>query len=154
MKDEYPFPLEVLESAAGLGHAPHRLPLLFLAPLVQVAWAEGFVQPSEQKTILNFAANLRVRPGTSAFEELVKWFDERPSDEYFAAALDDLIELLGSIPHSEATRYRSMLQFCCVQTARSAGDIGLLRTPSNIRREEREVMGAIGRRLGLLPAFA
>ena len=154
MKYEYSFPPEVLEKAAELGYAPHRVPLLFLAPVVQVAWAEGFVQPSEQKTILNFAASMSVEPGTSAFEELIKWFDERPSDEDFSAALNDLDGLLASLSPLEAARYRGMLQQYCIQTARSAGDIGILRSSSNIRREELEVLRAIGERVGLSQAFA
>ena len=51
MPTDYQFPLQVMEKGAQLGYAPDKLTLLFLVPFVQVAWAEGFVQASEQKAI-------------------------------------------------------------------------------------------------------
>ena len=61
METDYQFSFQVLEKGVQLGYAPDKLSLLFLVPFVQVAWAEGFVQASEQRAILRFAANLRVK---------------------------------------------------------------------------------------------
>jgi hypothetical protein len=149
MKTEYTFPIQVTEKGAELGYAPHKLPILFLVPFVQVAWAEGHVQASEQKAILRFAGNLRVGPDHSDYERLVGWFDERPSDEFFDSSIEDLRELLERVPPKQAARLRSMLQFGCVEVAHASGDIGLLRGRSNVRREEREQLQHIGERLGL-----
>ncbi len=149
MKTDYIFPLQVTEKGAELGYAPDNLPLLFLVPFVQVAWAEGFVQASEQKAILRFAGNLRVDHEHSEYERLVGWFDERPTDEFFARLIEDLRELLERIPPKQAARLRTMLQFGCLEVAQASGDIGLLRGRSNIRREEREQLRHIGDRLGL-----
>jgi hypothetical protein len=153
MKSDYQFPLSVVEKGAELGYAPDKLPLLYLVPFVQVAWAEGFVQASEQKAILRFAANFGVSAGHSAYEQLLGWFDERPSEEFFDRSLEDLRALLASVPVKQAARLRSMLQFGCVEVAHASGDIGLLRGHSNIRREERELLQNIGARLGLAHSF-
>ena len=149
METDYQFPLQVMEKGAQLGYAPDKLTLLFLVPFVQVAWAEGFVQGSEQKAILRFAANLRVKPEHQNFEQLLVWFDERPTEEFFDRSIEDLRELLADIPVQQAARHRSMLQFGCVEVAHAAGEIGLLRGHSNIHREEREQLENIGERLGL-----
>ncbi len=149
MKTDYVFPIQVTEKGAELGYAPEKLPLLFLIPFVQVAWAEGFVQASEQKAILRFAANLSVNADHSDYEKLLKWFDERPAEEFFARSLEDLGELLESIPPKQAARLRTMLQFGCLEVAQASGEIGLLRGRSSIRREEREQLRHIGERLGL-----
>lgn len=149
MKIHYQFPLSVIEKGEKLGYAPDKLPLLFLVPFVQVAWAEGFVQASEQKAILRFAANLKINRDHSGFERLIGWFDERPAEEFFARSIEDLRELLEDIPPKQAARLRSMLQFGCVEVAHASGDIGLLRGRSNIRREEREELRHIGEQLGL-----
>ena len=149
MKPDYQFPLSVLEKGAELGYAPGKLPLLFLVPFVQVAWAEGFVQANEQKAILRFAANLGISDEHTEFERLIGWFDERPTEEFFDRSLEDLRELLASIPAKQAARLRSMLQFGCVEVAHASGEIGLLRGRSNIRREERELLQNLGARLGL-----
>jgi len=149
MKNDYQFPPQVIEKGSELGYQPEKLPLLFLVPFVQVAWAEGHVQASEQKAILNFAGNLSVNAEHSDYEQLLKWFDERPTDQFFERSIDDLRALLENIPANQATRLRSMLQFGCVEVAQAAGDIGLLRGRSNIRREERDQLLYIGERLGL-----
>ena len=41
MKPEYAFPIQVSEKARSLGYAPEKQPLLFLVPLVKVAWADS-----------------------------------------------------------------------------------------------------------------
>ena len=153
METDYQFPLQVMEKGAQLGYAPDKLTLLFLVPFVQVAWAEGFVQASEQKAILRFAANLRVGVEHQDFEQLLGWFDERPTEEFFDRSLEDLRELLADIPVQQAARLRSMLQFGCVEVAHAAGEIGLLRGGSNIHRAERELLGRIGERLGLTHSY-
>ena len=149
MKPEYVFPIQVNEKAGKLGYAPDKLPLLFLVPFVKVAWAEGHIQANEQKAILSFAGNLRVNPEHPDYEKLLKWFDERPDEEFFARSIEDLRELLEDIPPKQAARLRTMLQFGCVEVAHASGEIGLLRGRSNIRREEREELRHISERLGL-----
>lgn len=149
MINDYQFPLAVTEKGAELGYSPDTLPLLFLVPFVQVAWAEGFVQASEQKTILRLAANLKINQDHSDYDQLIGWFDERPADEFFARSIEDLCLLLENIPPKQAARLRAMLQFGCLEVAQAAGDIGLLRGRSSIRREERELLHHIGERLGL-----
>jgi hypothetical protein len=153
MSIDYQFPMQVLEKGSQLGYEREKLPLLFLVPFVQVAWAEGFVQASEQKTILRFAENFRVNAEKSAFEQLLVWFDERPSEEFFARSIEDLRRLLADIPPKQAARLRSMLHFGCVEVAQASGDIGLMRGGSNIRREERELLQNLGERLGLSSSY-
>lgn len=151
MKPVYKLSPQVVGQGARLGCAPERVPLLLLAPLVQVAWAEGFVQPAERRTILRFAENFGLAPGQTAYAELDDWLDERPSDEFFDRAAEKLRELLEALPAKAAARLRNLLHFGCLEVAQAAGDIGLLRGRSNIRREEREHLREISDRLGLTP---
>ncbi len=149
MKTDFVFPIQVTEKGEELGYAPEKLPLLFLVPFVQVAWAEGFVQASEQRAILRLAANLKINADHSDYEQLLVWLEERPTEEFFAQSIEDLRELLESIPARQAACLRAMLQIGCIKVAHAAGDIGLLRGRSNVRREERELLRHIGERLGL-----
>jgi hypothetical protein len=149
MKTDYVFPIQVTEKGAELGYSHDNLPLLFIVPFVQVAWAEGFVQTSEKKAILRFAENLNIKPAHRGYEQLFTWFDQRPTDEFFARSIEDLRQLLECIPPKQAARLRTMLRFGCVEVAQAAGDIGLLRGRSNIRREERAQLLHIGERLRL-----
>ena len=153
MKTDYVFPVQVTDKGAELGYASDKLAMLLLTPFVKVAWAEGFVQASEQKAILRFAENFGVKPGHADYEKLLGWFDERPAEEFFACAIEDLRRLLDRIPPKQAARLRAMLQFGCIEVANASGDIGLLRGGSNIRREEREQLKFIGERLGLMHSY-
>jgi hypothetical protein len=153
MKTDFKLPLQVIEKSAELGYTPESLPLLLLVPFVQVAWAEGFVQTGEQKAILRFAENFSVKPGHTGYEQLLLWFDERPTDEFFTASIEDLRALLESLSDKQAARLRSMLQFGCVEVAHATGEIGFLRGRSNIQREEREHLQHIGERLGLTHTY-
>lgn len=152
MKTEFILTAQMIEKGTQLGYAPERLPLLFLVPFVQIAWAEGAVQANEQRAILRFARNFNLA-GTSAYERLLTWFDERPEDEFFDCSIKDLRSLLESIPAKQAARLRSMLQFGCVEVAHASGGIGFLRGGSNIHRSEREHLSKIGERLGLRQSF-
>jgi hypothetical protein len=139
---------QMIEKGLELGYAPERLPLLFLVPLLQVAWAEGFVQASEQKAILRFAQNFKLA-GHSAFERLLPWLDTRPEDEFFERSMNDLRELLDRIPAKQAEKLRAALRFGCSEVAHASGTAGFLRRGSNIHRDEREHLLKIGERLGL-----
>lgn len=139
---------QVIEKGLELGYAPDRLPLLLLVPLVQVAWAEGFVQAGEQKTILRFAQNFGLA-GNSAFERLLSWFDTRPEDEFFERSMNDLRALLDRIPAKQAERLRQALRFGCNEVAHVSGAAGFRRGTSNVHRDERESLLKIGERLGL-----
>lgn len=153
MNPGYAFSIQVCEKARELGYAPSELPMLLLVPFVKVAWAEGFVQTKEQKAILNFAENFRIVPEHPNYGRLLGWFEERPTDEFFARSIEDLSALLASIPPKQAARLRSILQLGCLEVAHASGDIGLLRGRSNVRREEREALLHIGERLGLSQGY-
>ena len=152
MKSNYILTPQIIEKGLELGYAPERLPLLFLVPFVQVAWAEGAVQANEQRTILRFAQNFNLA-GTSAYERLLNWFDERPEEEFFERSTEDLRLLLERIPAKQAARLRAMLQFGCVEVAHASGAAGFLRGGSNIHREERENLLHLGERLGLRRSY-
>ena len=127
----------IIEQGTRAGFAPaEHLPVLCFVPFVQVAWAEGFVQPAERRAILRLAESLNVAPEHPGYRELVGWLDERPPDEFFDRAGEMIRELLAVLPD---------------ESYGLAGDIGLLRHRSGIRREEREQLRRIGEKLGLTP---
>ena len=56
---------------------------LIVAPLVQVAWAEGKVTDKERETVLRLAASRGIEKGSPAEAQLLAWLDHRPSDAVF-----------------------------------------------------------------------
>lgn len=131
-----------------LGGKPETMTLLFLVPLVQVAWAEGFVQRAERKTVLRSAADLKITQETAGYTDLLNWLEERPSDEFFAEATGLLNCWLDLMPSAQSKSFRNILHIRCHEVARSSTDIGLHPKSESIRREEREQISSLGDRLG------
>lgn len=149
-RERYIMPPEAVEAGVELGYTPSKIPLLFLVPLVQVGWAEGFLQAGERKMILQFAENFQMTGDEANFQQINVWLNERPSDDFFDESLEDLCELLDRVPVKQAAYLREVLRAGCVATARASGEIGLLRRErSSIHREELELLEKIGARLGL-----
>ncbi len=86
MRSRFNKPIDIEIKWTQLGGKPETISLLFLVPLVQIAWAEGFVQRAERKTVLRLAADLKITFETEGYADLLSWLDERPTDEFFAAA--------------------------------------------------------------------
>jgi hypothetical protein len=138
---------QTLEKWHELGYEAETLPLVFYAPLVQVAWAEGFLQGGERRKILEFARENSLAEDL-IYDELLVWLDERPPDYFFAAATEILRELLAELPPAEAEAWREKLQAACLEVAGSSPSIGVLRNRDRISREERREIEQIGNNLG------
>ncbi|MCD9185711.1 MAG: hypothetical protein LUM44_04720 [Pyrinomonadaceae bacterium] len=147
--EKYEVPSEAFEIATEMGYSPDKLPLLFMVPLVQVAWAEGFVQAGEKRVIRRYAGSFQINGDEENLRQLDIWLDERPSDEFCEESLEDLQIILVNIPAKQAAYLREILQTGCIEVANAAGEIGLLRSRSSIQREEKELLKDLGDRLGL-----
>jgi hypothetical protein len=147
MKDYQDIPQNVIDEWQRLGFTKEKLPLLFLLPLVQVAWAEGFLQASEQRVILQIAAERAVTPGHPAYEDLLRWFDERPSDEVFAATMSLIGKVMEMLPTAERVDFKEKLLADCLKVANASPDIGLFGGHNRLRREELNQLRELEERL-------
>jgi len=92
----------VVQDLEALGWSGDALKLLHLYPLVQVAWADGKVEPRERDLILEAARAQGVVSG-SAYDRLLDALNNRPSDERFARALRVAKTLLDAMPEEKRT---------------------------------------------------
>ena len=101
-----------LETASGF----------FLAPLVEVAWADGRVKKEERSTVLKLARERSIEAGSQSYKCLEQWLDVRPTDEFFATALIVLKAGFSVLPHAEREeRIRTVLDACEAVAQASAG---------------------------------
>ncbi len=141
-----------LHRALGrLGIDQHTVRAVVLLPLVQVAWADGRVQPAERGLILEVAQ----RCGLEAHEAdvLKQWLARRPTPESFRMARDVLMALWardrqrGAAPES----LDGVLRMCgCV--ARVAG--GLFGLAFTLDRREKELLDELSASLKLGPVLS
>jgi hypothetical protein len=73
----------ILKDLDEMGYDRETVTLLYLVPLIYVAWAEGTVSHKERTLILETARMHGYEESSKAYLKLQQWLDERPSDEFF-----------------------------------------------------------------------
>ena len=140
--------LELLRRVIALGVRLDTGSAFLLAPLIQVAWAEGKVTDREGATVLRLAAARGVEPCSPAHTQLLKWLQERPSDDLFDAAMEVIrggLELLP--PGDRKERLKYIVQACHEVAEASGGLAKMLGLGSGVSGEEEALLEAISMKL-------
>ena len=140
---------ELVNRVLDLGLTRDTGTAILLAPLVQVAWAEGSVSRREREVVLELAASRGVEPGSGAHAQLEAWLARRPSDAIFETALEVMKAGLAVLPDDEREeRVRQIVDACKrVAEATGGGLAKLLGMNSGIVGQEAAVLDAIGAKL-------
>jgi hypothetical protein len=140
---------ELLSRVASLGLDEQTGPAILLAPLVQVAWADGSVSDAERKVVLETAASRGVEEGSAVHGQLVSWLEKRPSDALFTTATECMRIGLAVLPASERDeRIRSIVASCRAVAEASGNTLGrLLGLSDGVSVDEERVLEAIAHKL-------
>jgi hypothetical protein len=135
---------ELLRRVIALGVTLETGPAFLLAPLIQVAWAEGNVTDRERDTVLRIAAARGVEPGTPAHAQLLKWLQERPPDALFDTAMEVIRGGLALLPPAEREERLKRLVQASHEVAQASGGLAkVLGLGSGVSGEEEAVLEAI-----------
>jgi hypothetical protein len=135
---------ELLRRVIALGVRLDTGPAFLLAPLVQVAWAEGKVTDRERDTVLRLAAARGVEAGSRAHTQLLKWLQERPSDDLFDTAMEVIRGGLTLLPSEEREERLKRLVHACQEVAEASGGLAkVLGLGSGVSGEEDALLAAI-----------
>ena len=88
---------EVLDALVDLAVEPETLVAFTLVPLVEVAWADGEIQPKERDAIIKAAIERGVEDGSPTHTLLSNWLHTPPSPLLFETWLGYIRELLASL---------------------------------------------------------
>lgn len=136
---------EVLEALQELGYTTATVRLLYLVPLVQIAWAEGGVSEEERTQILEFAAARGITPDTAAYDQLLEWLKQEPPQEFYDNTLRAVRYVIEALPEQQRTESRQSLVEYCTQIAEiSGGILGF----GKISDEERLLIARIATEIG------
>ena len=140
---------ELLRRVTGLGLDQETGPAILLAPLVQVAWAEGNVTEAERTVVLEIAASRGLTAGMPAHDKLLEWLRQRPSDELFETAAEVMRVGFAVLPPEERDeRIRILVAGCRRVAAASGGGLArLLGVSDGVSGEENTVLDAIATKL-------
>jgi len=112
---------ELLHRVMELGVTLDTGPAFLLAPIVQIAWAEGHVTDREREAVLRIAAERGVEKGSPARAQLVEWLRTRPPDALFDTAIEAIKKGLAVLPQAEREERISRFAKACHQVAEASG---------------------------------
>lgn len=136
---------EILQELQQLGYTRETVVLLHLLPLVQVAWAERGVSEGERQLILDIAKLRGVEPGSAAYEQLIRWLETRPTEEFAEKTLRLISAMLQSLPSEKRDAAKRDLIAYCTQIAAVSG--GMLGFTKKISDDERALIEHIAAEL-------
>ena len=126
----------VLDELVKLGIGPETWLAVSLAPLVEVAWADGEVEPAERRAVLAAAEANGVVPGSPSYALLEGWLARRPDARLLQAWGEYIVEVCSRLQVSEREALRRQVVGRARAVAEAAGGIlGLGRKVSD--REDR-----------------
>jgi hypothetical protein len=140
---------ELVLRVKSLGLTVDTAPALFLAPLVQVAWAEGSVTKAEHATVLRLARDRGVEVDSPAYAQLVDWLRVRPEDAIFDTAAELQKQGFAVLPPAERTERINRVVEACQEVAMASGSglAALLGIENMVSNEETSVLDTISRTL-------
>ena len=115
--------MRVREAGVSLDTAP----ALFLAPLVQVAWAGGGVSKAEHHAVLRLARGRGVDPASPAYAQIEEWLKHRPDDSLFETAVEVIKYGCSVLPPDEREKRITSVVDACHEVAEASGStLGLV----------------------------
>jgi hypothetical protein len=139
---------EILHDLAELGYTRETIMLLYLVPLVHVAWSDGSVSGRERSLILETAASRGVEQGTLAYQTLTDWLDVRPTEKFFLKTLHLIGLLLQELPQKDQRITATDLVSYSTRVAEAHGGLlSAIGLGSKISGEERRLLERIATEL-------
>jgi hypothetical protein len=134
----------LLSRIMALGVTLDTGPAFLLAPLVQVAWAEGDVTDREREKVLRIATERGIDPSSPAHAQLQVWLRKRPADAIFATAVEAIKTGLSVLtPAERADRIKRIVD-ACREVASASGGLGrLLGLGTGVSSEEESILDAM-----------
>ncbi len=131
----------LVRELTALGVRGDTLAALTLIPLVEVAWADGLMEPSERDAVLRGAEECGIEPASPSAALLRVWLDERPGPDLF----DVWRRLIGVICASISYEARMRLERAIVGRARDVAEsAGGVLGFGAVSGEEDQVLDALG----------
>ena len=136
---------------ASLGITADTAPAFFVAPLVQVAWAEGKVTKDEQEAVLRIARDRGIDEQSQAYAQLREWLATRPPDALFDASVEVIKASYAVLPRKEREERIERLVDACRTVAEASGTelAHLLGLGTGVSKAEASMLDAINTKLRL-----
>ena len=128
----------LLDRLLQLGIGPRAMAAVSLVPLVEVAWADGTLDPAERDAVLAAAKSAGLETGSTGYELLESWLTHRPGDELKHVWVQFTKWVAASMDAADRNRLKSELLGRARRVAEAAG--GFLGLGSKVSRAEEAIL--------------
>jgi len=140
---------DLLQRVRDAGITVETAPALFLAPLVQVAWAGDSVTKAEHDTVLQLARARGIKADSPAYAQLDKWLAERPDNSVFDTAIEVIKYGFSVLPPEEKKeRIKTIIDACHEVAEASGSTLGWILGLPSVSDSEAATLDAIAKTLG------
>jgi len=129
---------QILEVLREMGFDRETVVLLFLIPVLQVAWSDGHLSAEERSLILEAGRSHGVKEGHPAYVKLQGWLAAKPAKETFERALQVIRDLMAFQTAGQRQATGTKLVDACERVAAAAG--GFLGLGSKVSAEEKAIL--------------
>jgi preprotein translocase subunit Sec63 len=112
---------EILRELQDLGYSRETVRLFHVLPLLQVAWADGFVTRQERELIVGVARTRKFYEGSASDAQLQDWFRNKPSEQFFTRTNRIINTLLTALAPEERSANSDRLVALCTDVASASG---------------------------------
>ncbi|HAJ78935.1 MAG TPA: hypothetical protein DCO75_04120 [Fibrobacteres bacterium] len=130
----------VLEKLVSLDVRPETLASLCMAPLVEVAWADGNIDESEKAAILSGAEKNGVKKDSIDYSLLKQWLAHKPSSELLDAWTVYIKGLCEQLDKEEKNNFKSSIMDNAKKVAEASGGLLGLGIGNKISKSEKEML--------------
>ena len=135
---------EILNNLQELGYSRDTIFLLFLVPVIQVAWIDGTVTEKEREAIIEIARQRGMESDSPSESMLHDWLNNRPSEEFFDRTLSLIRNILETRPKVVRNiRGQTLAHYCNAVASASGGFLGF----GKISAAQKELINRIAKNL-------
>jgi len=136
---------EILLDLQEYDYDPASAPLLRIVPLVLVAWSDGTINSQERQRISHIAILRGLDNEDSGWRKLVRYLEDRPSDQFFQLMLRALRSSLEtSLPEERERSKRELIGDCTSVAMTAGGLIGVGRVSQAEQATIEAIAAAVG----------
>lgn len=111
----------VLEKFIALGIRPETIASISLVPLVEVAWADGTIDPKEKDAILQTIGKFGWTPDSANYVVLNQWLEQKPPASMLTAWKHYVETICHKMTDDEVAQFKKEIMDHAVAVAEAAG---------------------------------
>ena len=136
----------LLDQLVSLGISADTLVTLSLVPLVEVAWADGVLQPEEKHAIVQAARASGLDMNGMGIRLLERCLSERPGERVIMLWRQYIRSVCATLSPSDKVAFKAELLSHAQRVAEAAG--GILGTESRVSNDERMLLAKLEQAFG------